>query len=265
MASYSTDTRILTILAAGRGFLSCLDPEGLLSCCRVKALDFTFGEDCSSWNLDVVFPSGLEALVGGDACGGAFVICSLAVRDGKGVQRVPVSVAGTVAAAVGDVSLLPLPLKRSLPPLPGVVLAKQAAFDLPAVFSSVREALFYGVEGGGRDEGLRSRFVTFSVRYEDTQEQGPVGATLSTRVHFCDGSISVCSDMDVYGLSNRSVSLCYNLGMGHRCVTDCLLVRDGRSVPSLRLAFDLASKFDGLYSKQRKKKTGLGKPRSSRQ
>ena len=264
MAQFNSDGRILSLLRSGEDMRMHVDPDGILGSGVTGCFGYSLGEGNDNWYLQVVFPSGDSLQLTGVASENSVLFVSGAeLVSGSERLWIPLKGAETLLEAFGNLSELPVPMKRNLAALPSRnANLGHLDFDCRAFFELARDALFYGVEGGESSEGLRNKFNNITVRYSSTLNGDTCSAAMSSNLRLDEGRIIVSSGVDIYGLNEKKVVLKYNLGMGHHISSDCFLTIDRKTVPSLKLALALASQLDGIFTKQRRKKTSKGKPKA---
>lgn len=264
MSQYNSDSRILSILMGGENMRSMIDPEDILHGSVTRAFTYSKNEFNDNWSLKVCFPSGDELFLAGIASEDNIVlISSIVFVSGSEKTIIPAIGTETVVEAFGNLSGLPAQLKRNLAVLPAKT-ANSEGFDFNCrnFFDLSKDALFFGIEGGENGGPYRGNFSTLTLLFTNNLEGEPCSVMLRSMTPLVDGKIIVSSAVDIYGLNEKNVKLKYNLGLGRHISSDCFLTHDGKTCPSLKVAFDLANQLTGLYTKQRRKKTGLGKPRS---
>lgn len=262
MECISTDRKILSILNIGSDIRRTLDPEGILAKAQFRKFKyFTDTDGRRLFLLDVVFQSGYSVIFNGnysDEKGPVIVSISYNEQD-VGNQTVLLIVSDTITKAMGNLSKVPDIIKRNL------VVPKnvnyERVFDYEATRKLCFDALFFGIDGGKKDDGHQNKFNSIELSFLSDDMYGNV--RLNAVCSELYGRITIGCCVDTYGLSKKKVMLDYNFGMGKFMTSECVLFHQGKAIPSLTLAFDLLAKLDGIYSKQRKKKTGLGKPRSN--
>lgn len=264
MSQHNSDSRILSILAGGENMRFLVDPENVLCGAVTRAFTYSKNESNDSWILSVRFPSGDGMRLSGVASADNVVfISSIVFVSGEETVSIPAVGAETVVEALGNLSALPARLKRNLASLPArTAVSGGSDFSCRQLFELSKDALFFGVEGGESGGPYRDGFNTLALLFTSNLDGEPCSVMMRSMVPFVDGKVVVSSSVDIYGLDEKNVKVKYNLGLGRHVSSDCFLTHDGRTCPSLKVAFDLADQLAGLYSKQRRKKTGLGKPRS---
>lgn len=262
---YNSDRRILSILMGGENMRSLVDPENILGGAVTQGLTYSKNESSDSWSLRVCFPSGDGMRLAGIASEDNIVfISSIVFVSGEEKFSIPAVGAETVIDALGNLSGLPARLKRNLAALPTkTAVCSGSDFNCREFFDLSKDALFFGIEGGESGGPYRNGFNTLTLSFTSSLDGEPCSVVMRSMVPLVDGKIVVSSSVDIYGLDEKNVKLKYNLGLGRYITSDCFFTHDGRTCPSLKVAFDLANQLDGLYTKQRRKKPGLGKPRSS--
>lgn len=255
-----TDGRLHLLIKAGETVLSGVDPQGLLSNASVQIL--SIGRNNAGiptdWTLTLSFMESNQIVLSGVISpDGRSYVTSLRYNNAKGSAAIPLKPSETLSDALGNLSELPVPLKRLLAS-PGVSVSNKRVYIMSEILRLAEDALFFGIEGGGAEEGKRDYFSLFTCA--KTVTEGTIHLVAEHR--FEEGRIVVECTVDVFGLSKKKIRFDRSLGMGYSVSCDCRRTRDGKTKPSLILAFDLAGKIGGMYTKQRKKKIGIGKPKA---
>ena len=262
-ANLESDSRIVAILGSGEALRAVVDPDGILGDAVTSMFSCSVDDASDTWTLDVAFPSGDGLKLRGSSSpqGGMIVAAAAVTVAGRRSVRFPVKPAATVLQAFGSLSSLPGEVKRNLC-TPVASSEGAAAVRCRNLFALVRDALFYGIEGGGSESPWLRSFTSVCCWYGGVGGGAASSVTLSCSATVDDGRIVISSDVDVFGLGRKVVTLRYDLGMGHRIAAECFVSIKGHDVASLKVAFDLASRLSGMYSKQRRQKTSLGKPKA---
>lgn len=257
----NTDRKLLAIISGGETFMEIIDDDALMSKGQISAM--SFDSKTHGWNIYVHFPNGDFAVIGGviqELCP-TIKYVKMPLPDGKW-ENIPVKGGKSLVSALTPLNGIPARLKRCLSNTgrEGARNGKPERF-LERYGILINDALFWDVEGGDESK-YRGAFSAWTVRYLPA-EFGPVSsAKFQTSLKTDEGKITVTADADVYGIGDKKVILEKNLGMNRTAVIDCTIRKEGRMIPSLRVAFDLDKAIPVMYWKERKKKTGLGKPRA---
>lgn len=263
-----TDTRILYLLRCGEDFHSLLDPEGISSSGFVSNLFLSAPSDEGNivWCMKISFESGDILQMNGTY---SEIFNSIIERikfipfQGE-VVLLSEKPANRLFFALGDLSALPAQLKRNLAPtgLKSVDLAADTRFFNESVYKIAVNALFWGVDGGKREDGFRQSFGSVSFTFKQNQDGLPYQLDLVSKLGLGYGRISVKTTVDVYGLSGKSVMLDVEQAGGEIISCKCSKRVTEKVIPSVRVAFELLDKFsDQKKMKQRRKKVSMGKPK----
>lgn len=253
MGNLNSDGRILFLLGGGDAMRMHVDPEGILGSAAVSSLSYNPGRDGDAWTLTVAFASGDVLRIGGVASDdGVCLIDSVTLYAGRQRIQIPLAGAETLLEAFGDLSGLPVQLKRNLSCTPrGNAAAGLLEFNCRRFFDLARDALFYGVEGGETGSPYRDAFGGITVRYTAGEDGRASSLTMTSVARVEGGRIVVSTGLDIYGLNGKAVELKYEVGMGYQASCDCV-VTSGRTRPSLRLAYYLAAKLSGDDGQRRR-------------
>lgn len=260
LTGQTTDRKLLFLLGGGESLLRITDPEGLLSAGQPAML--AWNAATGQWSLSLHFPNGDAAVASGRKTPAGFSVEELWMPlPGNRRELIRMKPATTFLSALSPLDTLPARLKHCMRSAGGQGSAgtHEGWFDKYRAVTA--DALFWEVEDGDRKK-TRDMFNLFNVIYQ-ASETGQVSLVkMSSSIKTREGKITVSAEADVYGLSKKRVILEKNLGMNRSAVIDCRASKDGRTYPSLKVAFDLDSSIPVLYEKERRKKTGLGKPRA---
>lgn len=258
-----TDPRLLVILTGGASVKRMIDPDGLTSLGPVNNIVINTGN--KTWSAALAFPHETTMIVSG-VTEESLVIKKVAVSNGgKEWENLPVKASKRLLDALTPLSGLPPGLREVLSN-PGEKNAKNDKTEGKMLWVTnyimvLEDALFWNIEGG-EDKTRRKMFNEWRTRYLHDQAGKTTSAEFSANLKTREGKITVSAKADIYGLYGKKVTVTRNLGMGRETIAECLVTKDGKRRPSLLAAFDLDSSIPMLYTKQRKKKTGLGKPRA---
>lgn len=264
MPQSNSDSRILSILMSGENMRLMIDPDGILKNARVIAFSYSMNGFNDAWSLRTVFPSGDILHFAGVASEDNIVFISAIVfQSGEAVRSIPVTGIETVVEALGDLSRLPVQLKRNFAVLPAKT-AKNVGpnFICRKFFTLAKDALFYGVDGGEAGGQYRDKFKSVIISFTNDSAGEPCSVLMRSMTNYADGRIFISSDVDIYGLNKKNVKLRYDLGLGGFISSECFLSHENKTSPSLKVAFELAELLSDSRTKQRKKKSGLGKPKA---
>ena len=251
----NTDGRILTILRSGEAARRTIDPDALTAHLRVSELELSAGNDGMSAKMLLVLSAGDRLSLGFTQDDEGVFVDRASFISGEDIYNLPVKRSKTLVEALGNLSELPERLKPVL-----TFTGKENAFagDTSSfagkdIYALAKNALFHGVEGAD-DKTLCEKFGGIRIRYDHTPEGMCFGAHISSVFKEISFRIVVSVDMEVYGMKGKGVMLSYAFGMGHFMDADCFFVKEGRKKPSILLAFDLAAKLGGIYTKEKRKK-----------
>lgn len=263
-----TDPRILSILQGGESFKRTIDPDGIIRNGFIREIrrdGIPFSED-ADWRARVEFGSGVSFLIRG-----GWKERSMVLEGGTLIYEkephidIPFKPAATLLAAVGELSLLPVQLKRILA-APG--RKKPGNEGSPAewgskIFSNEWSSLLWRIERESVSVEQMERFRSVVVRYTSEGSVFPSSVELATMCEMGGCKITVSCGVDVYGLSRKMVDVERNLGNGAHIRCECTrTTEDHQVVPSLDVAFDVVEFFeDSVHVKQRKEKISRGKPK----
>lgn len=263
MEGFKSDKRIMFILDGGKTLVSMLDPEGIFGEMKTRYFKIEIGEDSDNWGCQLELAGGGMLLLSGiSKSDNMLMISRCLLITSLFEEDIPIQEATTLKSAFGDVSRLSEHVRSFLERLSPVYsrhVEKDTLMVCDRVFFNLcSDALFNGIDGGDKSEDYRILFDNLSLTYDNDQVR------LCSKFMLDEGKIMISCLLNRFGISKKKVRIDWNFGMGYSTVSDCLLRRNDKVYPSVRLAFDLAENLDGMYTKQRKKKTGLGKPRGKK-
>ena len=250
-----TDPRLLALMNGGTSFLREIDPDRILDRCMALRLVADLKEN--TWRLNVRLPNGDTVEFSGKMSEGNLILSSAVMPQiqGRG-EAIALKPQKTLLEALGDISGIPARLRRCLAPRrPGNGL--YPAGNHKKVFALAQDALYFDVEGAENEkqrEGFRFLVMRF---YLDSTGQGIEKTKFEISMTGKDSVINIEADANVYGIGGKRVQLNKKLGLGHRAVIDCITEKNGRKIPSLKVAKDLDDMIPVLYGKERKQKSKI--------
>lgn len=265
-----SDMRLLLILKGGEALKSFFDPEGLLSGGYV--CEYIHGspkEDGSVfWSAKISFDSGDVLGLGGTFLKkGDSTISNIRYTQSDGKRtNLSIKPQKSLLLALGDLSGLPVSIKRNLSPMGP---KKAYPCDSPwkfddDLFAFEEDALFWGVDGGKKEEELRKGFSITRVSYIPSSDGFPYKADISAIKEVYSGKMTVNCSVDIYGLANKSVVLERKLDSDSVVSCECFLLRDGRKTPSIKVALKLLKKLispSQPQPSQDKQRVSMGHPK----
>lgn len=249
-----TNSNLLSLLGIGEHFRRLADPEGILSAGRVTEFQHSRMERGScTWRLMLSFPHGECLCVAGSMTRQALTTESYYFPDKKAKgSPVPLVPGQTVVRALGDLSSLPSRLKWCLSSFHDTEPAAPADIrETGRLFALEQDALFWNVEGGKKEDGLRHRFTSFNIRFHYQDEDIPVKAVFTAVAPLREGKVLLTMEVDVYGLGAKKAALYRNVGMGRFFEADCVVRKDGAFRSSLTAAFDIDARLPIFYTEER--------------
>lgn len=261
--STTTDPRLITILTGGQQLIREVDPERLLRKGTVSAV--MIDENLKGWKEHLLFANGTSVTLSGKYDDETILIDKITYWEESNEKNIRTEGSKTLSEALGDLSLIPAHLKQNLSP--GLNLGgkdrrtdQQARWPKRNFLTYIKEASLYNVEGA-EDETIKKRFRRWEVEYIFDEEYTVVRGMIRSSDISESGEISIKTEIDVYGLSGKKVYLKKKLGDGHSAIIECRGRLKDRTVPSLRVAYDLDKKIPVMYHPERKKNQTIGKPK----
>lgn len=267
MSTTSYNSLFQNVLKAGQSFLSGIDPEGCFASVKVSQFHYTSFNEVDCWSLMFSFASGENMHVSGSYSAATGVLvkqCVFIVRNEKFV--LPVIPSDSLFKALGDIASIPESLKNVLQNLTPQNYNSDLleSFDWHLFYCQLIQSFFSGFEFEDSETGVSyfDRFNDFRIKYT-----GGLNEQKSVRVQsFCmidDMKVLLSSTMTMFGFSAMSVRVDFVLGGKSVYSCDCFSNIDGRKIPSVVSAVRLIDLFSKTV-KQRRKKTGMGRPRSKK-
>ena len=267
------DGRLVTLLRGGDDILSAIDPEGVLSMGVVRKIVLRSDGKDSRYHfcLFINFQGGDCICVSCLRTDEGVVVRSLSIKvQGKGWESVGVMPDKSVLRSLGDPSRISVHIRRNLASVSPEV-GKDEALDSSAPLGVVDtfrryllDSLFWQVEGAGEDSRARNYFKEVSVKFSRGADGFCVKDSVVAEAELKEGRITLSMELDLFGLSDKKVMLCRNLGLGRSFEAECFSMRDGNRLPSLRVALDLNKHVPVFYASQRGKKISMGSPKGFR-
>ena len=249
-----TNVNLLSLLGIGEDFRRMADPEGILSGGQVAEFQHSVIEKgCGTWRLTLSFYNGERVCITGSITKEriSFGTFYFPDKDGR-KESFRLNPERTFVRSVGDFSGLPSRLKRCLSSFHDAEPAGEESIrKIQRFFLLERNALFWEVEGGGKDEGLRERFTSFSVRFLYSGNDSLVKAVFAAVAPLSEGKVMLTMEADIYGLGAKKAALYRNVGMGRFFDADCVIRKDGAFRPSLTAAFDIDARLPVFYTEER--------------
>ena len=266
MKTNNTDQKLLFLLESGEMFRNLLDPDGITGAARVERIFHSKPtEEVSNMMVTLRFKTGQQMLVSCLSDPEGIVVKGIRTPvESRGIVEIPSLPEKTLLSAIKDLSGIPVGLKASLVPVPSKITRglKDTAKLVKSYYALENNALFWGVEGMSKDDRGESRFEDYSAKFNYNEEGSLVDVELATKAPLDEGKILLITRVNVFGIGSKKVILERNLGMGRGFMAECKIVKDGKSIPSLKVAFDLDKRLDTFYTKQRRKKKNMGKPKA---
>lgn len=254
-----TDKRLLCILDGARWFLSALDPEGLLADMTPTQLVLDF--DSRQWKLKTVSEVGATLLLNGIIKDRRYLITALSWDNPGTMPDKPAGPSKTVAEALGDLSRVPAHLKQFLSK--NALKTTSAAITAntpPAFLQYAVEAVFFKIEDTV-PASSKNLFKRWKLNYLLSDQNEPTTVEVTAVCRKNTSMISVSTDLDIYGVGNKKVILTKSLGDNRTAVVECYARQENRTIPSIKVAFDLERVIPTLYSPEKeKRKETKGKP-----
>ena len=246
-----TDSRLLNIIESGRRFLSAKDPEQILGPVTPTMLAFDIA--VNKWKMNVVFPNGAKFVLEGETRKDKYVITKVHIMNALSQwETIPMAdPSETLLKSLGDVSRVPGRLKRYLS-REAVKTANTAIIEYnPEEFmKDARSALFFKVED--EKEFIKTNpFNYWQFTYILTEYGDIYKTEVQARTKKGSGIISISVDADIYGISNKKVTLIKKLGQDRSAYIDCRKKEKTRIVPSLTVACDLNDLIKEIYTPER--------------
>lgn len=255
-----TDQRLLTLIGSGRHFLQRIDPQHLLE--DASPVQLILDYLLMRWRLTLVFSNGKELSVSGTILENDYIIQSLADPKTEPTQKTATVPAKTIIEALGDLSRIPAYLKEKLSkngfknPAAGQAQAEPLPFMKPAC-----DAVFYKTEDTS-PKSSKPCFRKWKFNYV-LSEQGDATEVEIVAIHKTKTSaFAVSTYVDIYGLGNKRMTLTKLLGENRTAQIDCYAKEDGKTIPSLRVAFDLDKRIPAIYFPENKETKGMKKPKA---
>lgn len=249
-----TNANLLSLLGIGEEFRRLADPEGILSEGQVaEFLHSAVEKGAGTWRLTFAFENGEQVCVTGSVTKESlsFGTFYFPDRDGRR-ESFKLNPGKTFVRSIGDLSGLPSRLKRCLSVCSNAEPAgPEDLRKLQRFFLLEKNAIFWNVEGGEKDSGLRERFTSFSVRFQYSGNDSLVKAVFTAVAPLSEGRVVLTMDADVYGLGAKKTALYRNVGMGRFFEADCVVRKEGVFRPSLTAAFDIDARLPVFYMEER--------------
>ena len=241
MSGIISDKRILAILLGGENLRNMLDPDGLIRESQVSALQIDVGKETVFWRMEVFFETkDVLTLKGEMKQDGATVITTANIRCRNEITNIPVKPSNDLSGAFGELSGLPVQMKRNLSSL-CLKSDDSECFSINVhdYYFLLRNAAVWNTEGT-LEEMPETAFPSALVKFNINSEGSNETARISLRHPLQDGFIEVVFNAGILGLRGKQVLLNKNLGQGRGIICECFISVEDRKVPSFRLAFDLS-------------------------
>ena len=248
-AQIQTDHRLLSILGSGQYFLSYIDPQGLLDGAVANNLQIEL--DNKTWALRLIYENGNSALLHGGIKDKTFYITFFEPLNSKEGKKLPLKPAKTFSRALGDLSRVPVQIKPYLS-REGLKKRKEIinATEGPVPFMKhAQDALFYRIDDikGGSAE----LFKKWRLHYHLSERGNAIGVTLSACLKRNTSMICISTEVDIYGLGNKKVTLSKTVGEYHFAAIDCTCRQNEKYIPSVKLALELDRIIKNPWSTER--------------
>lgn len=254
-----TDHRLLSLLNSGLCFLSYIDPEGLLDRAIPSMLQIDLEK--MSWRLQLIYESGFEAAISGGIRDRMFFICAFEPINTKG-SAIKLKPATSFMKALGDLSRVPGHMKPYLS-REGLKTRKEliSASGSPVPFlKNAQDALFYKIED--TEEGSAKLFRKWRFVYVLSEQGNTIRVGLSVFCKKNKSVIGISTDVDIYGIGNKKVTLTKTLGESHCVTVDCIRKEKERNLPSVKLAFAIDAMLKNPWTTERVDNKKIEKPKA---
>lgn len=255
-----TDQRLLTLIGSGTYFLERIDPQHLLE--DASPVQLILDQLLMRWRLTLVFSNGKELSISGTILENEHIIQAIADPKTDPAQKAVITPAKTIIEALGDLSRIPGYLKEKLAKngfkntVPDQTQTEPIPFMKPAY-----DAVFYKTEDTS-PKSSRPLFKKWKFNYI-LSEQGEATEVEIVAIHKTKTSaLAVSTYVDIYGLGNKRMTLTKLLGENRTAQIDCYAKEDGKTIPSLRVAFDLDKRIPAIYFPENKETKGMKKPKA---
>ena len=248
-AQIQTDRRLLSILGSGEYFLSYIDPQGLLDGAVPNLLQIEL--DSKSWLLRLIYENGNEAILHGGIKDKVFFITSFEPSGMKEGEKIPLKPSNSFAKALGDLSRVPAPIKPYLS-RDGLKNRKEIinATAGPVPFmKNAQDALFFKIDD--IDGGSVNYFRKWKFNYVLSERGSVIGVGLAAYYKKSTSVISLSTEVDIYGIGNKKVTLSKTVGENHFAAIDCTCRQNEKYIPSVKLALELDRMIKNPWSTER--------------
>lgn len=241
----NTDPRLLSIMESGQDFLAYIDPHGLLQPALVKKIimDLHHG----TWKILLSFETKNEMIVQGITKDNQPFIQNIETEPFGSDNIFRAKPAKSLAEAFGDLSRIPVHLKKYLTRngLKNGLCPRKEENPFSFLPKAI-DANFYKTEDT-TPKSSKKFFRKWKINYfaskDGNVEQVEIVAIHKTKT----SAITVSTFVDVYGLNNKTVTLTKVLGENRSALIDCTVKTGDKTVPSLKVAFDLDKKIPVMY------------------
>lgn len=254
-----TDQRLLTIMESGRKFLSAIDPQGLLADATPNQLILDFQLLC--WKLRLAFESGTEIIVSGILKDNIPFISVITEHPAAKNNSFATNASETLATALGDLSRVPAWLKQLLSRNGLKKSLEQENQQAYPFLGIAADATFYKTEDT-QPESSQRLFKKWKFNYIFNDEGNTIETEIVAIHKSKNSAIAVSTHVDIYGLGNKNVTLTKLLGENRTAFIECSAKTNGKTIPSIKAAFDLDKRIPVIYFPEKKETKTIGKPKA---
>lgn len=229
--SYKQSGRLSSILGGGELVLSVIDPEGALGNARVMELRRIREDGVQTWQVKVAFPKGAQAVFAGSFADGGGILITAGGRFLKStIEQFGLISAPTVVRALSDITWSPLVLCS-----PSKRVARKAGESLPVFFGLLEDALYFGIDGGGVEDGYRGRFSRLCAVFSGKDE-----VVIRDYADAPLGGVKISAKITPEGPKDKEVFYNGPFGKSGYLKCSCYLKNSSFYTPSIERAFTLA-------------------------
>lgn len=263
MNEQKSDPKLAFLLSSGDLFLGEVDPGKMTRNAKVQKISFTAKPETKEleWSLAILFKNNDGLLVKGVTDGTGITVNGILVPGKDEWKQVSDTKGNNITECIGKPELLPSRVKKNLMPPTWAEgnVTKPTGNIMERILNLSTDAVFWSTDD--TDGHYRVRFRNVKIHYDIDTNGMTEKATVSAVCRMKKGKITVSCSADIFGLYDKKVVLEKDLGEGKKVKATCTAETNGKTIPSVRTAFDLYNAIPDMYTDQIHESQNKGKPK----